>query len=63
MKSFDAFQETPLEAERRVNRSTGEEKIKREKLENLSRTSKTQSCNQISSEIRMVVEVIMARIN
>ena len=63
MKSFVASQETPLEAERRVDRSTGEVKIKGEKLENLSRTSKTQSSHQISSEIHMVVEVIMARIH
>ena len=63
MKSFGTSQETPHEAECRVNRSTGKEKIKGEKLENLLSTSITQSCHQISSEIRMVVEVIMARIN
>ena len=57
MKSFDTSQEKPHEAECRVNRSTGEEKIKGEKLENLSSTSNTQSCHQISSEIHMDVEV------
>ena len=57
MKSFNTSQETPHEAECRVNRSTEEEKIKTEKLENISSTSKAQSCHQISSEIHMVVEV------